>query len=330
MKTKTQYPRGWRDALLSLIACAVGISSATAIELKIDRPDSRQFVLDLGNMISAADEARIQEICDPLLTEKWTPIIVVTIDSMAKYGGEGWRIETFATVLFGQWEIGHDKLDGQYWNKGILLLISKEDRKARIELGGGWAREKNAVCQQIMDQQIIPRFKRGDFSGGILAGVESLEKMAREAEVPTPVTDHPQPSKANSMIWLIPVIVVCAVIALLIRNQIAKIMPQPSSANLAGITELVNSVTANRHGGSNVDNIGAQLLSGLLSGALRGRRRHGSAYRSFRGRAANSGGSSSSRSAGGSSSGGSTTSRSSSPSSFGGGYSGGGGATGSW
>jgi len=65
-------------------------------------------------------------------------IIVVTINSMAQHGGEGMRIETFATLLFDQWQIGHAKLGGQDWNTGILLLVSRDDRKARIELGAGW------------------------------------------------------------------------------------------------------------------------------------------------------------------------------------------------
>ena len=69
------------------------------------------------------------------MTDKAIPIIIVTIESMAKHGGAGMRIETFATLLFNQWQIGHAKLGDQDWNTGILLLVSKGDRKARIELG---------------------------------------------------------------------------------------------------------------------------------------------------------------------------------------------------
>ena len=91
---------------------------------------------------------------------------------MAEYGGGGMRIETFARLLFDQWQVGIAKLGGQNWNTGILLLVSVGDRKARIELGAGWGREKDHLCQQIMDERMIPRFKQGDFSGGISAGVE--------------------------------------------------------------------------------------------------------------------------------------------------------------
>jgi uncharacterized protein len=65
-----------------------------------------------------------------------------------------------------------------------LLLVSKGDRKARIELGAGWGRREDELCRQIMDEQIVSRFRDGRYSEGILAGVESLDKMARKLELP--------------------------------------------------------------------------------------------------------------------------------------------------
>lgn len=167
-------------AVLSWLACNDG----AAVEISLDRPGDREFVRDQADMISAADEHAIREICDKLLTDKATPIIVVTIESMAQHGGAGMRIETFSMLLFNQWQIGHEKLGGQVWNTGILFLIAKQDRKARIELGAGWKREKDATCQQIMDELVIPRFKQEQYSEGIRAGVDALDKMARELELP--------------------------------------------------------------------------------------------------------------------------------------------------
>jgi uncharacterized protein len=153
--------------------------------INIERPGDRQFVLDLANLIGYADEKKIKELADKLLTEKAAPIIVVTIESMAKHGDEGMRIETFARLLFDQWGIGPATLGETQWNYGILLLVSQQDRKARIELGAGWKRDKDAVAQTIMDDMIVPKFKSGDFSGGIVSGVEALDKMARELSLPT-------------------------------------------------------------------------------------------------------------------------------------------------
>ncbi|MEO2035032.1 MAG: TPM domain-containing protein [Planctomycetaceae bacterium] len=155
-----------------------------AEQFDLKRPGDREFVLDSANMISDDEEQSIRQLADQLLTDKAAPIVVVTIESMEKHGGAGLRIETFARLLFDQWGIGPEKAGDTLWNYGMLLLVSKQDRKARIELGAGWKRDKDVVAQQIMDGLIIPRFKAGDFPGGIAAGVEGLDKMARELQLP--------------------------------------------------------------------------------------------------------------------------------------------------
>jgi uncharacterized protein len=173
----------------TLLACGWARAQLAEAEgvLQLDRPGAREFVVDRANLLTAADKQKIVQLCDKLLTDKATPIIVVTINSMADHGGAGMRIETFATLLFNQWGIGVAELNGQKWNTGILLLVSKNDRKARIELGGYWRRDQDALAEKIMNEQIVPRFKTGDFSGGIVAGVENLDKMARGLELPKAV-----------------------------------------------------------------------------------------------------------------------------------------------
>jgi uncharacterized protein len=175
--------------MLRILACSFVLaaalaSPAAAQRIDLPRPGPREFILDKANLLSPADRQTVRDICDRLLTDKATPIIVVTIESMADHGG-GLRIETFATLLFDQWQIGQAMLGGRDWNTGMLLLVSRLDRKARIELGAGWGREKDGEAQRIMQELIIPRFKQGDFSGGILAGVAALDKLARDLELPT-------------------------------------------------------------------------------------------------------------------------------------------------
>ena len=172
--------------LLFLVAVVSAIVPRPALALRIDleRPGDKEFVRDLAGMINPADKTKIVQVCTDLLKAKATPIIVVTIDSMATHGGADLRIETFARLLFDQWGIGHEKLGDTTWNTGILLLVSKGDRKARIELGAGWGREQDELCRQIMDEYIVPKFKEDDFSGGIVLGVESLAKMAQGLQLP--------------------------------------------------------------------------------------------------------------------------------------------------
>jgi uncharacterized protein len=163
------------------------VQSAPAVgHIDLNPPGAREFILDQAHLLIDADKQKIKQIANKLLTDKAAPIIVVTIDSMAQHGGAGMRIETFARLLFDQWQIGPAKVGATPWNYGMLLLVSKGDRRARIELGAGWKRDKDVQAEQIMDEQIIPRFKQGDFPGGIVAGVESLDKLARDLKLPSP------------------------------------------------------------------------------------------------------------------------------------------------
>ena len=171
---------------LKCLACAALLLGwAGSLEAKDvtypKRPGERDFILDEAKMISPADAQAIKPICDKLLTDRKTPISVVTIASLSAYGAKGWDISRYAMNLFGEWGIGF-KEKGQ--NRGILLLISKGDRKARIELGADWGRTKDAHTQKIMNDLITADFKRGKFSAGILAGVKGLDAMAREQKIP--------------------------------------------------------------------------------------------------------------------------------------------------
>ncbi|MEX2285474.1 MAG: TPM domain-containing protein [Planctomycetaceae bacterium] len=158
---------------------------AERFHIDLAPPEPRQFILDKADMIGADDEEAIRQIADKLLTDKVTPIIVVTINSMSEHGGGGLTIETFARLLFDQWGIGYAELQKKEWNTGILLLVSKNDRKARIELGAGWKHGKDEQCQKIMNELIVPRFKQGEFSAGIRAGALALDKMARDLALPS-------------------------------------------------------------------------------------------------------------------------------------------------
>lgn len=170
-------------------AMVYGLGAAVYAQLPeqigLDLPGDREFILDRAGLLNPADAEKIRALSDSLLTDKAAPIIVVTIDSMSTYGAGNLRIETFARLLFDQWGVGPAKVGDTSWNYGMLLLVSRDDRKARIELGAGWRRDKDVAAQQIMDDLIIPKFRQGDYSGGILAGVEGLNKLARDLQLPS-------------------------------------------------------------------------------------------------------------------------------------------------
>ncbi len=164
--------------------CMLVALTGAAQPINIPQPGDREFLVDRAYMVRPADRARITEVCDALLKERGIPVVVVTVQSMAAHTSQNLGIEAFTQLLFKQWGIGHPTVNGVPWNRGVLLLVSGADRKARIELGADWDRSYDGVCKSIMDGQIIPYFRGGNFSGGIVAGVLGLDGMARGLRAP--------------------------------------------------------------------------------------------------------------------------------------------------
>lgn len=172
-------------ALLLVPLCSFGVTFP-------DKPPEEHYYVDEAGLINPETGKQIDTMAATLLDEEKIPLYVVTISSLANHDAVTLRIEQYATALFDHWGIGW-----QDRNYGILLLISKGDRKARIELGADWGRKFDYQAQQVMDELITPAFKRGDFATGIADGVRGLDAMARGLQLP----------KAESPWWLLPVMI---------------------------------------------------------------------------------------------------------------------------
>ena len=156
------------------------------------KPGQKDFFADEAGLIGPAERQSVNEIAGRLLAEQKVPIFVVTIGSLASHGAAGYTIERYAYELFNNWGIGSHQR-----NYGMLLIVSRDDRRARIELGSDWGYSHNEGAKQEMDTVVTPEFRRGTFSGGILAGVRGLDALARGLALP----QLPQPKQPW---WVLP------------------------------------------------------------------------------------------------------------------------------
>ncbi|MFP4381130.1 MAG: TPM domain-containing protein [Candidatus Sumerlaeia bacterium] len=161
-------------AALVLVLVLFAWSAQIALAQIPNIPRDQRFTSDYAGLLDRDAFQAIANIQRTAYHQHQVPIIVVTIPSMAPYGGG--PIEELATRWFNEWGIGKGAESGQ--NKGILLLISVGDRRARIELGADYGSAWDAHCQRIMDGFIISHFKQGNYKSGILAGVRALGEMA--------------------------------------------------------------------------------------------------------------------------------------------------------
>jgi len=136
-------------------------------------PADKQFLHDYANVVDAADRQRILNLQQKVFNEVQVPLVVVTVNRMGDYVLGVPSIESFATNWFNTWGIGTRQK-----NDGILVIISTGDRKGRIELGESWGRRFDNFSQRVMDNDMVPQFKKGDYSSGLVAAVEGLSVMA--------------------------------------------------------------------------------------------------------------------------------------------------------
>lgn len=172
-----------------------------------DKPPEIDYFIDNGNIISEQERIEINTIASKLLTEERVPIFVVTIPSLSYYEASSHSIETYATALFNEWGIGSPER-----NYGILLLVSKGNLRARIELGADWGRGHDRAALDIMDNLIIKQFKSGNFSLGILDGVRGLDAMARGLALPKPTEPW----------WFIPALILGVILLVMLIINLFK------------------------------------------------------------------------------------------------------------
>jgi uncharacterized protein len=132
--------------------------------------DPNARVHDFADLLSAQQEAQLEELSRDVERETTAQMAIVTVGSL-----RGMSIDAYAHELFNQWGIGQEKL-----NNGVLLLVAPNERRMRIEVGYGLEPLlTDSLCGEIRDQQVIPRFKTNDFSAGIQSGAQRIASVIR-------------------------------------------------------------------------------------------------------------------------------------------------------
>ena len=145
-----------------LAALALCLAS---LALALDFPPLTGRVVDQANIMTAQSRTDLEAKLKELEDKSSIQLVVATVKSL-----QGSDVETYANGLFRFWKLGEAKK-----NNGVLLLIAPADHKVRIEVGYGLEGTlTDALSSVIISSAVIPRFKTGDFSGGIERGVDGI------------------------------------------------------------------------------------------------------------------------------------------------------------
>ena len=154
---KLYFPR----ALLA----AAALSFTATLNAKFAVPPMSSPIVDKAGLIAAADENQLNDGLIKLYKDTEIQIAVLTIDTT-----DGLPIEQASIKVVDEWKLGKATSD-----KGVLLLVAIGDRSVRSEVGQGLEGTlTDAYSKRIIDQVIIPLFRNGDSSAGIIAGISGI------------------------------------------------------------------------------------------------------------------------------------------------------------
>jgi len=157
----------WRAARvgMALSLAAVPVLFLAAVTIAFSFPPLTGRVVDQAGIMTAQSRSELESKLKTLEDKSSIQLVVATVRSL-----EGSDIETYANQLFRNWRLGEAKK-----NNGVLLVVAPNEHKVRIEVGYGLEGTlTDALSSVIISSAIVPRFKAGDFSGGIERGVDGI------------------------------------------------------------------------------------------------------------------------------------------------------------
>jgi uncharacterized protein len=210
-----------RAALVALSLCW-----AFAAFADVAVPPLSGRVVDQTATLSGGDIASLTQSLQSLETRKGSQIAVLIVPTTAPE-----TIEQYSLRVAEAWKIGRRKIDD-----GALLVVAKDDRKLRIEVGYGLEGALNDVtAKRIIDEVITPRFRNGDFAGGVSAGVERMIGVIDGEKLPAP---QPRPNSGllSGIDPLNPFALVAVfVIGGILRSALGRLIGSVATGGVVGV-----------------------------------------------------------------------------------------------
>jgi uncharacterized protein len=154
--------RLWPRTLIVILVAGLALGAALAAA---NFPALIGRVVDQAKILSPVTAADLERKLADLEQKSGIQLVVATVPSL-----DGQEIEPYANELFRTWKLGETKKDN-----GVLLLIAPKERRVRVEVGYGLEGTlTDAVSSVIIANAIAPRFKAGDFNGGVTRGVDDI------------------------------------------------------------------------------------------------------------------------------------------------------------
>jgi uncharacterized protein len=171
--------RGWP---LRVLLAALLLMAGPPAGADVPVPQLTARVTDLTGTLTSGQQAALEQKLAGIEARNTAQIAVLLVPTTQPE-----TVEQYAVNVFEKWKLGRKGVDN-----GVLLVVAKNDRKLRIEVGYGLEGAiPDALAKRIIDEEIVPRFKQGDFHGGIDAGADRIARLIGGEIMPPPRQAHP-------------------------------------------------------------------------------------------------------------------------------------------
>jgi uncharacterized protein len=197
--------------------------SAFLVSADVAVPPLTARVTDLTGTLSGAAVARIEAKLKDLEAKKGSQIAVLIVPTTQPE-----EIEQFGIRVADAWKIGRKGIED-----GAILLVAKDDRRVRIEVGNGLeGAMPDAIANRIVSETITPQFKLGDFDGGVEKGVDKMISVINGEPLPQPDKKWERHNGLGNMLPFLLVIVF--VISGVLRSIFGRMFGSIATGGLTG------------------------------------------------------------------------------------------------
>jgi uncharacterized protein len=177
-------------------------------------PVLKERVTDLTGTLSAAQKSELEARIAAYESRRGSQIAVLMLPTTKPE-----EIEQYAIRVAEAWKIGRKGVDD-----GLILVVAKDDRRLRIEVGYGLEGAiPDSVAKRVIEERITPRFRDGDFYGGVRDGVEQLIRLAEGEKLPAPQASRGRQAPDNWSNYLIAAIVFIAVAGGVLKAVLGRV-----------------------------------------------------------------------------------------------------------
>src|SRR5207237_10909486 len=140
-------------------------------------------------------------------------------------------VEQYAVRVEEAWKLGRKGVDDS-----VLLVVAKDDRKLKFEIGYGLEGVlPDAIAKRIIENDIVPRFREGDFYGGIRAGMDRVMRVVEGEKLPPPAAHGPTGSQRLHPEWLFALFLFVAIGGSVLRGIFSRAPAPRTVGGLFGI-----------------------------------------------------------------------------------------------